>query len=165
MKKGFTLIEMAIVLLIIGILMAATMRFGSGRIVDLKAQSLKEQFVGYYNDLYSQNMTSSFRDGKKYQVLTVTFDSGTWYQVDQGPFVIDPKLSGLTFRELTLDDQNIDSVNLQFTPYILWCVITSPLQWTTGQVFSFQAYVPENGKQYCFEIKSETCKLIEQRCK
>jgi prepilin-type N-terminal cleavage/methylation domain-containing protein len=83
MKKGFTLIEMMIVLVIIGILMAATMRFGSGRIVDLKAQSLKEQFVGYYNEIYSQNMTSSFRDGKKYQVLTISFGSGTWYQVDQ----------------------------------------------------------------------------------
>ena len=118
---------MLIVLVIIGILMAATMRFGSGRIVDLKAQSLKEQFVGYYNDLYSQNMTSSFRDGKKYKTLTVTFESGTWYQIDQGPFVVDPKLSSLTFRQFMLDDQSVGSVMLQFTPYILGCVLTSPL--------------------------------------
>lgn len=165
MKKGFTLIEMMIVLVVIGILMAATMRFGSGRIVDLKAQSIKEEFVGWYNDLYSQNMTSSFRDGKKYQWLTVTFESGVWYQVDQGPFVVDLKLAGLTFRQFVLDDQEVGSIALQFTPYILGCMLTSPVQWTTGQVFSFQAYVPENGKQYCFEIKSETCKLIEQRCK
>ena len=81
-KSGFTLIEMLIVLVVIGILMAATMRFGSGRIVDLKAQSIKEQFVGYYNDLYSQNMTSSFRDGKKYQHLALNFGSGILYQVD-----------------------------------------------------------------------------------
>jgi prepilin-type N-terminal cleavage/methylation domain-containing protein len=71
MKKAFTLIEMVIVLLVVGVLMAATMRFGSGRIVDLKAQSIKEQFVGYYNEIYGQNMTSSFRDGKKYEQLTV----------------------------------------------------------------------------------------------
>ena len=75
MKKAFTLIEMVIVLVIIGILMAATMRFGSNRIVDLKAQSIKEQFVGWYNEIYSQNMTSSFRDGKKYQRLTVVLDT------------------------------------------------------------------------------------------
>jgi len=75
MKKGFTLIEMVIVLVVIGILMAATMKFGSGRIVDLKAQSLKEDFIGWYNEIYSQNMTSSFRDGIKYTTLTVGFQS------------------------------------------------------------------------------------------
>lgn len=157
MKKGFTLIEMVIVLLVIGILMAATMRFWSNRIVDLKAQSLKEQFVGYYNDLYSQNMTSSFRDGTKYQQLTIGFASGTWYQINQGAFVFDPKLSSLTFRELIVDGDAVATVNLNFTPYILGCSFS-------GHIFSFQAYVPENGKQYCFEIASETCKLIEQRC-
>ena len=162
MKKGFTLIEMVIVLLIIGILMAATMRFWSGRIVDLKAQSLKEQFVGYYNEFYGQNMTSSFRDGKKYQILTITFDTGIWYQVDQGPFVVEPKLSGLVFRQLMLDNQQVAMVNLQLTPYILWCSLTS--QSTTGSTFSFETYVPENGKQYCFEIKAETCKLVETKC-
>jgi prepilin-type N-terminal cleavage/methylation domain-containing protein len=83
MKKGFTLIEMAVVLLIIGILMAATMRFGSGRIVDLKAQSTKEQFIGRYNDLYSQNMTSSFRNGKKYETLTIVMNTGVYYIVDE----------------------------------------------------------------------------------
>ena len=166
MKKAFTLVEMVIVLLVIGILMAATMRFGSGRIVDLKAQSLKEQFVGYYNDIYSQNMTSSFRDGKKYQLLTVSFESGMRYQVDQGPFVVEPKLSSLMFRALMLDDQKANTIQLQFTPYVLGCsIISSDMQWTvTWNIFSFQAYVPENGKQYCFEINSETCKLIETKC-
>ncbi|MCX6823787.1 MAG: type II secretion system protein [candidate division SR1 bacterium] len=164
MKKGFTLIEMMIVLVIIGVLMAATMRFGSNRITDLKAQSLKEQFVGYYNEIYGQNMTSSFRDGKKYQTLVVSFESGMWYKIDQGPFVVEPKLSALTFHELLLDDQTTDHINLTFVPYRLGCFITSS-QGTTGDLFSFQVYMPENGKQYCFEIKSETCKLIEQRCK
>ncbi|MEI8009202.1 MAG: hypothetical protein WCI00_07730 [bacterium] len=64
-------------------------------------------------------MTSSFRDGKKYQTLTITFETGIWYQVDQGPFVVEPKLSGLVFRQLMLDNQQVAIVNLQLTPYIL----------------------------------------------
>lgn len=162
-SKGFTLIEMVLVLLVIGILMAATMRFWSGRIVDLKAQSLKEQFVWFYNELYNQNMTSSFRDKTKYQLLTLSFASGVWYQVDQGPFITEPKLSALTFRNLMLDTLPADTIDIHLTPYILWCPITS-WKWTTWDLFSFQIYVPENGKQYCFEIKTETCKLIETRC-
>ncbi|MEI6118851.1 MAG: hypothetical protein WCP92_06615 [bacterium] len=100
-------------------MMAATMKFGSNRIVDLKAQSIKEQFVGYYNELYGQNMTSSFRDGKKYQQLVISFESGMWYQIDQGPFVVEPKLSALTFRGIMLDDQKTDRINLTFVPYKL----------------------------------------------
>ena len=58
-------------------------------------------------------------DGKKYQTLTITFETGIWYQVDQGPFVVEPKLSGLVFRQLMLDNQQVTIVNLQLTPYIL----------------------------------------------
>lgn len=90
---------MVIVLLIIGILMAATMRLGSNRIVDLKAQSIKEQFVGYYNDLYSQNMTSSFRDGKKYDTLTVVLTTGIYYILDNAA-ILNTKLSTLEIQKL-----------------------------------------------------------------
>lgn len=157
MKKSFTLIEMAIVLLVIGVLMASTMRFGSNRIVDLKAQSLKEEFVAWYNDLYSQNLTSSFRNGQKYTSLMITFQSGVWYQIDQGPFVIDSKLSGILFRNLMIDGKSLQGVALHFVPYMIGCEFS-------GHVFSFQILIQENGKQYCFEIPSETCKLMETRC-
>lgn len=163
MKKGFTLIEMVIVLVVIWILMAATMKFWSGRIVDLKAQSLKEDFIGWYNEIYSQNMTSSFRDGTKYTTLTVGFQSWVWYEINWWAPILADKLSSITFRALMIDGQESDIVHLQITPYILGCFITSS-RWTTGDVFAFQTYIPENGKQYCFEILSETCKLIETRC-
>jgi hypothetical protein len=49
-----------------------------------------------------------------------------------------------------------------FTPYQLWCGITDGSN--TWENLYFNLTIPENGKQYCFEIASETCKLIEQRC-
>ena len=153
---------MLIVLVVIGILMAATMRFGSGRIVDLKAQSLKEQFIWYYNSIYSQNMTSSFRNGVKYQTLIVTFATWVAYHTDNNPYVFEPNLSDIAFREFVLDNQSVATINLHFTPYILWCPLV--YAWHTGNKLTFQLYVPQNGKQYCFEIKSETCKLIETKC-
>ncbi|MEI6672943.1 MAG: hypothetical protein WCL02_06545 [bacterium] len=64
-------------------------------------------------------MTSSFRDKTKYQTLTLSFASGVWYQVDQGPFIIEPKLSALTFRNLMLDTVPADTIDIHLTPYIL----------------------------------------------
>lgn len=154
---------MVIVLLVIGILMAATMRFGSNRIVDLKAQSIKEQFVGYYNELYSQNMTSSFRDGKKYQQLTVVMTTGIYYIVDSLP-KMNAKLPHLEIRNLRFEAEwpPFAVANLVFTPYQLWCAITDGT--TSWNILYFDLIIPDNGKQYCFEITSETCKLIETRC-
>ena len=119
MKRGFTLVEMAIVLLVIGILMAATMRFGSSRIVDLKAQSIKEYFVGRYNELYSQNMTSSFRDGKQYASLTVVL-AQTPYIKDQS-MMPDPKLNDFALQNIRFasDAPASNTAHLIFVPYQL----------------------------------------------
>lgn len=163
MKKGFTLLEMVIVLMIIGILMAATMRFWSNRIVDLKAQSIKEQFVGYYNEFYSQNITSSFRDGQKYEKLTIVFATWVYYSIDSWS-MIDSKLSNLAIKNLRFDPTwtSFGIAKISFIPYVLWCSISNGS--TTWSVLYFDFIVPENGKKYCFEITSETCKLVEQHC-
>ncbi|MEI8090965.1 MAG: type II secretion system protein [bacterium] len=76
MKKAFTLIEMVLVLVIIGILMGVTMKFGSNRITDLKAQSLKDKFVDTYSEVQSQNLASSYHQQYRYTTLTLTFGSG-----------------------------------------------------------------------------------------
>lgn len=73
MKKAFTLIEMVVVLVVIGILMGITMKFGSNRIVDLRAQSLKDKFVDSYNIIQSQNLASSYHLNTRYTTLTLTF--------------------------------------------------------------------------------------------
>lgn len=164
MKKAFTLIEMVIVLLIIGILMAATMRFWSNRIVDLKAQSIKEQFVGYYNDLYGQNMTSSFRDGRKYDALTLVLTTGMYYSLDSIPMMDARTLPNLEIKNLRFLPAwtSFSVANLLLVPYHLWCLISNTS--TTWNTLYFDLIIPENGKQYCFEISSRTCKLIEYRC-
>lgn len=165
-KQGFTLMEMLIVLVIIGILMAATMKFWSNRIVDLKAQSIKEAFVGYYNDIYSQNMTSSFRDGQKYQKLSLVMGgSATWvYYLLDTSSQIHNQLSDFQIKNLHFQtwSTSFPTAKLLFVPYHFWCEILNGPE--TGNILHFTLFVPDNGKQYCFEIASETCKLIEQRC-
>jgi len=143
--------------------MAATMRFGSNRIVDLKAQSIKEQFVGRYNDLYSQNMTSSFRDGQKYEKMTIVVWETIYYILDAVDKT-ESKVPEFTITNLRFEPEwtAFDGANLVFAPYKLWCtILDNDTSWDT---LYFDFTIPENGKKYCFEIPSETCKLIETRC-
>lgn len=155
---------MTVVILVIGILMAATMRFGSGRITDLKSQSFKEDFVWFYNEIYSQNMTSSFRDGQKYEQLTLVFSTGVYYILNTLPIAPDSRLATIEIRNLrfALDATSFATANVFFVPYQLGCTITDSR--TTWDILYFDLVIPDNGKQYCFEIPSETCKLIEMRC-
>ncbi len=165
MKKAFTLIEIVIVLLIISILLVATIGLGSNRITDIKAQSIKEQFIGYYNELYSQNMTSRFRDYIQYQRLHVIVSTWIAYRLDASAVVYPPlsamELGGIRFAPTwTVVDQAL----LTFLPYRMGCEISRGDGSLQDTVY-FHLLVPENGKQYCFEIASETCKLIERHCR
>jgi len=163
MKKAFTLIEIVIVLVIISILMAAVMRFGSNRIVDLKAQSNKEQFIWYYNDLYNQNMTSSSRDGQRYHQMVVVMETWISYILDSWA-MMGNTLPNIQIQNLRLTSwgTSLPIALLFFVPYQLGCDISDGS--VTWDALYFDLKIPQNGKQYCFEIKSETCKLIETRC-
>lgn len=161
-KKAFTLIEIVLVLLIISILLVVTMRFGSYRIGDLKAQSSKESFESYYRDLSSQNLTSSFRDGVHYERLSIVLDTAMSYQLDSWSLVTYfPQ--DLRIQNIFLWSQTLDFAHIVLTPYHLGCVFSSPGQ-HEDDTLRFELFVPENGKKYCFEIAHQTCTLREIVC-
>lgn len=58
--RAFTLIEIMLVLLIIGILFTIVFSFGTQRIAKLSYQSAKEKLIDQYETLYSSVMRSNF---------------------------------------------------------------------------------------------------------
>jgi prepilin-type N-terminal cleavage/methylation domain-containing protein len=168
MKRGFTLIEIMIVIAIIAILMTVTMQFWSKRIDDLGNQAGKEQFITAYEKLYSQATTSNYHEGVRYDMLHIALRSGAnplSYAYDSEMYQSVNISTPLAISWLQTDTNIVDEVNLDIQPYTLWCGITSSSndEIFTWSIVSFNLVVKWQ-KQYCFTIKNDTCKLIEIKC-
>lgn len=121
MKKAFTLIEMLVVIVILGILLGMTMKFGGDRIDDLKAQTHKEDFVQRYSSLYAQNLASSYYQSERYHTLRFTFASGVSYLYDSGVILYLVSDASQYITGLRMNGAPIAQVNLYLTPYRLGC--------------------------------------------
>ena len=167
-KRAFTLLEIIIVIIIIWILMAATMRFWGGRVSFLNNKNVKEQFVSSYDKLYSNNMMSSYYMWDIYNKMVINFEVGnTWFDflyqdydwndlwiyssfLDAGSYVID---------KLQLWWQEINNLDLEFSPYVLGCSIN----WEEN-IDARLDIVVNHDKFYCFEIKTDSCRLNKINC-
>lgn len=168
MRKGFTLIEITIVIIIIGILMTITMQFWSKRIDDLGNQAGKEQFINAYDILYSQTTTSNYHEWTRYDMLHISLS--TWnnplsYAYDGGMYTYMNITTPVAISWLQMDGDNVNEVSLDIQPYTLWCGIIGTLdnEPSTWSTVTFDLIVKEQ-KTYCFSITNDTCKLIEQKC-
>ena len=157
MKKGFTLIEMLVVIIIIGILLGMSMWFSNDRIVDLKVQNSKERFVDAYTSLVSQRLISSYHNFDRYHSLTLAFASWIMVALDSGSQ--SPLLSDFTFQLtwMQVDHTPVPDLTVILFPYLLSCNFS-----TSGSIFSFGLMNPSH--TYCFSLDAATCSLREYRC-
>jgi len=144
------------------------MQFWSKRIDDLWYQTGKEQFIIAYEKLYSQAMTSNYHEGARYDILHITLSSGEntlSYAYDSDDYQKINISAPVVISWLQADGNIINDVNLDLQPYTLWCWIVSNDgdEIHTWSMVSFGLIV-KSQKQYCFSIKNDTCKLIEQKC-
>ncbi|MBU0627013.1 prepilin-type N-terminal cleavage/methylation domain-containing protein [Patescibacteria group bacterium] len=121
-KKGFTLIEIIIVIAIISILMTITMKFGSGRINLLQYQTNKEEFAADYDQLYTQILTSNYRNGIRFETMKIKLSTDAdqiEYAFDDGDFQSNDLNADFITSGLQLDGNDIDWIELLFRPYVL----------------------------------------------
>jgi len=171
MKKWFTLIEMLLVLVLIGIITTMTMKFWSKRIQQLRYQSSKSIFVNTYEQLRSSLLSSRFYNTGEIQKFTLQLQSWSgqlnyFYSLKNGGTIyqhtpIDPDI---TIQNIHLfnSDKILNSVAIIMHPYMLNCNFehsNSP-KWT----LSFELSIKNHKKRYCFIIPSSSCKIIEQKC-
>lgn len=166
-KSAFTLIEMIIVLIIIGILLMATVYMSWEQIQKVKNKTVKEAILAEMQSRYSRNLwSSSF--WWIYDTMEITF---SW---NDNKFDFKYKANGSVNAENIFKDNfeikyittnltgishdgPIGAINLSYNPYNIRCKI-----WDDESKFNVAFIVRvNNNKDYCFEINQWNCRLLE----
>lgn len=164
-KSGFTLLEMLIVMVIMGVLFAMTLWFGSGRVKDLDRQSVSDQFVDGFSTLVGQSRTSSYLYGHKYTQLLVNFGSGnhgfttsfsgntslfTWF--DSSVF---------TINRIIANQNVLSKLTVELTPYAIACQLRSDTNILSGAIL----WATVVDQSYCYRLDPSLCTLKKTACK
>ena len=151
-------------MIIMGVLLAMTLGFGSGRVKDLDRQSVSDQFVDGFHTLVGQSRTSSYLYGQKYNQLLVHFGSGDHGLITHfsGSTIV---LTGFTSWVFVLDHMVsnaavVSSIDVELTPYAIWCQIragNTMLSWAT-------IWTHISWQEYCYHLESSLCTLKKIAC-
>lgn len=177
---AFTLIEMIIVMIIIGILLMATLYLSWDQIQKVKDKTVKEAILAEMQSRYSRNLWSSSFAWTLYSTMDVTF-SGWDNKIS---FTYNARNTSEEKKENVFTDkfeikkiinnyggkdykQNppLDSITLTYSPYQISCKIWEDEESYNNVVMVIRV---NDSRDYCFEIKQKNCRLMEMsesRCK
>jgi len=167
-KLAFTLIEMIIVLIIIGILLMATVYMSWKQIQKVKNKTVKEAILSEMQSRYSRNLwSSSF--WWMYNSMEIIFSWGDdkisfKYKTDDGSTSRENIFrNNFEIKYITTNysgnssDGPLDAINLSYNPYNIKCKI-----WDDETKFNTAFIIRiNNNKNYCFEINKNNCRLLE----
>lgn len=167
--RGFTLIEMLLVIVIIGILMLMVFRFGGDRLQLLQMQTTKETIVGFREDVINNNRTSSYIVDQNYQTVDLTFTTQSsqmiaTYISATGAVILTEQSKPFANASWTITTSwnVLETLTLGYTPYELGCVIESNGQSYSQAMLKLESLA--NPKAYCFAILAQTCMVQEVVC-
>ena len=168
--KAFTIIELLIVIAIIWILMATTMKFSWDRISFLNNKNIQEQFVANFSSLQAENNMTNYHFWKIYQDLKINFvleEDHFTYSYHNHDSAIDTRATTTEWwhyqiNEIILDWDTTTEANIFMKPYTLWCTITNKdnNDWKNLKIW----ILVNDAKKYCFSIESNNCKIKTISC-
>jgi len=168
-RSAFTLIEMVIVLVIMGILLLMTISLTGNQLQRLQRKVIKESMLSEYQQRYSKNLTSSSFAAKQYDELHILFTKGSntisfsYLQSEQTyrsahhqddfqiiSIITNPDAKGQNYT-------SAEQVTLKLKPYEISCDI--------GEGISALGFIIRirDQKDYYLSLSSNTCRLKEVR--
>ena len=167
-KSAFTIIEMLVVIFIVTIILWITMSFSGNRIQLLNNQNTKEEFISAYNEQFLIASNSNYIDWTNYDKLILSFsvwDDDFSYQYKKGDMVVksgrNDVLWKIQIKQLFVWNESIQHLDIQLSPYELWCKFINGLNISKSLNASIVVSVNGNRKDYCFQISSQLWRLEE----
>ncbi len=179
-KKWFTLIELMVVIVIIGILIATWMRLNWWSLEKLRAKSASEEVSSFFDTTFLQIQASNYQQGKAYTGIDLVLKVGS----NNVPYVYHLSNKNLeegedawsfswefwgdyTIMQITWDTNwtlsALSSVTVKYLPFKPTCEFYS---WNTASDINklFFSVKPRWLKNACFELDSNYCKLKTITC-
>ena len=166
--SAFTLIEIVIVLVIMGILLLVTLNLSWEQIQKVKDKTVKESIIAEMQSRYSRNLWSSSFGWEMYDTMDVNINKWgnkidfaykkQWETKKENTFTNQFKIKYITSNYEDAIPDDLDNITLHFTPYKISCKIW---EWKTlYDNIVIIARVNDN-KDYCFEIDKQNCRMID----
>jgi len=172
--SAFTLIEMVIVLVIIGILLMSTLYLSWDQIQKIRDKTVKESILAEMQSRYSRNLWSSSFAWLLYSWMEVTFSS--WEnKIDfkynarnsseenkentfSDRFEIIDIIKNYNFNGTIPSNNRAENIKLTYSPYQISCKIWEDEESYNNVVMVFRV---NDSRNYCFEINKKNCRLME----
>ena len=166
-RKWFTLIEMLIVILIIGIMLGIGFLLNWNSVDQLRTKSSIEELSSFFDTKFLQIQASNYENWVAYSGIDITLSWWAtsidyvyhlnWWDVSEKFY-----WETFTIMKITWDNQHLDKVTIQYVPFNPGCTFI----WWDGTVINklYFSVKPRGLKNACFEMDKNYCKLRAIRC-
>jgi prepilin-type N-terminal cleavage/methylation domain-containing protein len=180
MNKAFTLMEIVIVMVIMGIITLMTMTLSGTQLQKLQRKTVKDTLLTEYQQRYSKNLTSSLFAGERYDTMKISFTQGaseigfTYFQGEtslqgetsviwsgsfQDKFVIQQILTNPEGSPSEL--KSVSSLALSLHPYEISCKFAED-----SNIHKIVVVVNiQEQELYCFSLSDSLCRMTQVECK
>ena len=177
-KCWFTLIEIIIVVIIIGVLMLMWLGFNQSQLKSLKSNTTVEQVKSDFDTFFLQVINSSSYQGNPYNEATLTLtkwetepikyafsqlssDSSKTEEKSQTSSFFSPQNWNFQITKLDVDWSEKDQINVTYKPYQLAC----SLQGQEGNHEISFTVLPKWWNEICFSMQTAYCRIEPVACK
>ena len=177
--KAFTLIEIVIVMVIIGIITWMVMLLSGAQLQKLQYETLKQHILSEYQSRYSKNLTSSFHTNQRYDTMQMVLKAGeSWIRFEyftgeQTPYWTERIQGDFVIEHIFTDPDNyaapspVTQLTWIFKPYEIACALKSVDNGNDIHKIILLTRLKEK-KYYCFSIHANMCRmtvLSDEVCK
>ena len=177
-KSWFTLIEIIIVVIIIGVLMLMWLGFNQSQLKSLKSNTTVEQVKSDFDTFFLQVINSSSYQGNPYNEATLTLtkwenepikyafsqsslDFSKTEEQSQTSSFFSHQNGNYQITKFNLDWSEKDELTLIYKPYQLGC----SLQGQEGNHQVSFSLLPKWGNEICFSMQTAYCRIEPVACK